>query len=147
MPTFTTLALTPEVPAGAHLGKIVKAVERVSERGNQMIVMTIELPPPDRQRLACTITFVPAARALVNAFCSSAGLVKPIEPDIEVELGAAHCLGRYLYFKIELDEDGAPRISRFIGRETALQLNPRLAEVKTQPQAPVVLPIVRKPSL
>ena len=109
MPTFTTLSLLPDIPAGVHLGKIVKATERISERGNPMIVMTIELPPPDRQRLPCTITFVPAARALVNAFCSSAGLIKPSEPNISVEPTARHCLNRYLYFRLEHDEDGAPK--------------------------------------
>jgi hypothetical protein len=43
--------------------------------------------------------------------------------------------------------DGAPRITRFIDRQAALAANPRLASVTLQPQQPLALPIVRKPSL
>jgi hypothetical protein len=143
MPTFSTLPPQPlPIPPGVHLGKIVKAVEKVSERGNAMISMVIELPPPGRERLPCILTFVEAARPVVNAFCSSAGLLKPVEPDVQVELAAHHALGRYLYFKVEHDEDGAPKITRFITREAALLIDPSLAEVKIQPQIPVTLPIV-----
>jgi hypothetical protein len=148
MPTFSTLAPQPSpVPPGVHLGKIVKAVEKMSERGNPMIVMTIELPPPGSQRLPCVLTFCEQARRPIDAFCSSAGLIRPLEPDIEVELRSSHCLGRYLYFKVELDEDGGPKIVRFIDRDVAVQLNPALGAIAIQPRAPVTLPVVRKPSL
>lgn len=143
MPTFSTLPpQPPPIQPGVHLGKIVKAVEKVSERGNEMISMVIELPPPGRERLPCILTFVEAAKPVINAFTQSAGLLRPSEPNVEVELSANHCLGRYIYFKLEHDEEGAPKISRFISRDAALLINPRLAEVAIQPQAPVTLPIV-----
>lgn len=148
MPTFSTLPPPPPpIAPGTYLGKIATATERTSANGNPMIVMTIELPPPDRQRLPCVVTFVPAARALVNALAASADLLRPSEPDVEVELSSHHLLNRYIYFRVEHDEDGAPRITRFIDRQVALAANPRLAEVAIQPQAPIALPIVRKPSL
>jgi hypothetical protein len=144
MPTFTTLGLRPEVPEGAHLGKIIKATERTSSNGNEMIVMTIELPPPGRQRLRCTVTFVPGAQVLVNALCQSAGLIRPSEPDIQVELCSHHLLNRYLYFRAELDESGAPKIVRFLSREQALSINPKLAGIAIQPLLPITLPVVER---
>jgi hypothetical protein len=147
MPVFTTLALSPEVPAGTYLGNVIKATERTSSNGNPMLILAIELPPPGRQWLPCVVTFVPGAQVLINALVSSAGLVRPSEPDIEVELAPHHLMNRYLYFRVELDEDGAPKISRFIIREAALQANPRLADVAIQSLPPVTLPAVQKPSL
>jgi hypothetical protein len=147
VPVFSTLPPPPPpIPAGVHLGKVVKATEKTSANGNQMISMTIELPPPDRQRIGCVLTFVGAAKPVINAFCASAGLPGPTAPDIQVELSAYHCLGRYLYFKVEQDEDGGPKITRFITREQALAINPKLAGVAIQPQAPVTLPILERPS-
>jgi hypothetical protein len=105
------------------------------------------LPPPGSQRLPCVLTFCDQVRRPIDAFCSSAGLIRPLEPDIEVELRASHCFGRYPYFKVELDEDGGPKIVRFIDRDVAVQLNPTLGAIAIQLQAPVTLPVVRKPSL
>jgi hypothetical protein len=146
MPTFHTLApIEPPPPPGVYIAKIVKAAERVSEAGNSMIVMVFELP--DRRRLPCVLTFVEQARRPIDAFCSSAELIRPSASDIEVELRADHCLNRYVYFKLEHDAEGAPRITRFIDRQAALAANPRLADIKLGAQQPLALPLVRKPSL
>ncbi len=40
-----------------------------------------------------------------------------------------------------------PKITRFFDRETALAANPSLAKLNIQPQPPVTLPVVRRPSL
>jgi hypothetical protein len=145
MPTFRTLApVEPPPLPGVYIAKIVKATERVSEAGNSMIVMVFELP--DRRRLPCVLTFVEQACRPIDAFCSSAELIRPSASDIEVELRADHCLNRYVYFKLEHDADGAPKIVRFIDRAAALAANPRLAEIALQPQAPITLPVVRKSS-
>ena len=146
MPTFKTLPPVEPPPApGTYVAKIIKAAQRTSEAGNEMLVMRIQLP--EGKTLPCILTFVERSRVVVNAFCSSAELIRPSEPDTEVDLRPEHCLNRYLYFKLECDEDGSPRISRFIDRQTALAANPRLAGIKLGPQQPLVLPIVRKPSL
>jgi hypothetical protein len=148
VPTFSTLLpQPPPIPPGVHLGKIVKASERTSANGNEMIVMTIQLPPPGSQRLPCVLTFCEQARRPIDAFCSSAGLIRPLEPDIEVELRAAHCLNRYIFFKVALGESDEPKIVRFLDREAALLINPAIAQIPIQPQAPVALPVVRKTSL
>jgi hypothetical protein len=146
VPTFKTLPPIEPPPApGIYVGKVVKAAERVSEAGNEMLVMRLQLP--DGKILPCVLTFCEQARRPIDAFCSSAELIRPSEPDVEVELRAQHVLNRYIYCKIEHDEDGAPRITRFIDRQAALAANPRLASVTLQPQQPLALPIVRKPSL
>jgi hypothetical protein len=145
VPTFSTLPpQPPQVPPGIHIGKVVRAVERLSSNGNEMLVLTLELPPPDRQRLPCVLTFVESARRPIDAFCSSAGLIRPLEPDIEVELRADHCLRRYIYFRLEHDESGTPKIVRFIDREQALLINPKLAGIAIQPLLPITLPVVER---
>jgi hypothetical protein len=107
-----------------------------------MISMVLDLAP-GRQRIPSILTFVEAARPVINAFCTSAGLLLPAEPDVEVNLTAAACLGRYTYVRIECDSDnGEPKVTRFIPRATALILNPKLAEIAIQPHAPVTLPVV-----
>jgi hypothetical protein len=147
MPRFlTNVQAGAAIPDGVYVCKVTKAVEKISERGNEMIVMTLSLA--DGRSLPCILTFVEAARPVINAFCSSAELAKPLEDGIEIELTARHCLGRYLYVVIINDNndptgDPMPRISRFIIREQALIKNPALAQIKLGPQEPLQLPIVR----
>jgi hypothetical protein len=142
MPRFlTNVQAGAAIPDGVYVCKVTKAVEKVSERGNAMISMTLSLA--DGRSLPCILTFVEAARPVINAFCSSAELAKPLEHGIEVELTAHHCLGRYLYVVITNISDPAsdpiPRISRFITREQALIKNPALAQIKLSPQEPRTL--------
>ena len=144
MATFRTLPpAPPPIPAGIHLGKIVKASERISSNGNTMLVMVIELPSPGNQRLPCVLTFVEPARRVIDAFCSSAGLIRPIEPDIEVELKPGHVLHRYIYFRVENDEDSESKITRFLDRAAAVTANPALAKVAIVPQEPLALPVIK----
>jgi hypothetical protein len=146
MPTFRTLPPVETPPApGIYVGKIIKALERTSENGNPMLILRLQLP--DGKTLPSILTFVKAAEPVINAFCQSAELLRPSEPNIEVDLRPDHCLNRYIYFRLEHDEDGASRITRFIDRQAALAANPRLADIKLGPQQPLALPIVRKPSL
>jgi hypothetical protein len=147
VPRFLTkLSPSSVIPDGVYVVKVTKATEKVSERGNEMIVMTLSLP--DGRSLSCILTFVEAARLVINAFCSSADLVKPLKDEIEVELTARHCLGRYLYITVvndagEVTDDPAPHVSRFLTREQALTKNPALAQIKLEPQEPLVLPVIR----
>jgi hypothetical protein len=144
MPRFLTNVQTgAAILDGVYVCKVTRAVEKVSERGNEMISMMLSLA--DGRSIPCILTFVEAARPVINAFCSSAELVKPLEDGIEVELTAHHCLGRYLYVVIVNDgndpvSDPIPRICRFITREQALLI----AQIKLQPQAPITLPVVSK---
>src|SRR5262249_50380413 len=96
VPRFSTLPpQQPPIPPGVYIGKIVSAIEKISEAGNDLISMRVLFP--DAQSLPCCLTFVPQARTAINAFCDSAQLAKPTNPDVEVELTATHCKGRYIY--------------------------------------------------
>jgi hypothetical protein len=110
-----------------------------------MITMRLQLP--NGKTLPSVLTFVERAEPVINAFCQSAELLRPTETGTEVELRPEHVLHRYVYFRFEHDEDGAPKITRFIDRRGALAANPRLADIKLGPQQTLMLPIVRKPSL
>jgi len=133
---------------GVYVLKVTKATEKVSERGNPMIVMTLSLP--DGRSLGCVLTFVEAARPVINAFCESANLQRPPGDGVEAELSAEHCRGRYVYASIfndagDLTSDPMPDVSRFLTREQAPIKNPDLAKITLQPQAPVSLPVVNNP--
>src|SRR5262249_10139635 len=97
MPRFLTSTTDHEpIADGTYVLKVLSAVERISERGTEMLVMKLGLSD-GRRSIPCTITFVPAAKALVNAFVESCELTKPPGNDVETELPAEHVRGRYLY--------------------------------------------------
>jgi hypothetical protein len=149
MPRFLTRATTHDViPDGVYVFKIVQATERLSENGNEMLVMKFALP--DGRTIPVTITFVEKSRVLVNAFVESCELTKPPGHDVQTELRAEHVRGRYLCGIVVNDvsdpaSDPIPRIVRYISREAAILKNPRIADLQLQPQPAVVLPAVRKP--
>jgi hypothetical protein len=140
----TFRALPPVEPPPApdtYVAKIIKAIEKISEAGNSMLILRLQLP--DGKTLPSVLTFVQRAEPVINAFCQSTELLRPTEPNTEVELRPEHCLGRYVYFRLEHDQDGAPKIVRFIDRAAALAADPRLASVALQPQAPITLPVIK----
>ena len=148
MPRFLTSTTDHEpIADGTYVLKVLSALERISERGNEMLVMKLGLPD-GRRSIPCTITFVPAAKALVNAFVASCELTKPPGNDVETELRAEHVRGRYLYAVVVNDlsdpaSDRIPKIVRFISREAAILKNPSIADIQLQPQPAVALPAVR----
>jgi hypothetical protein len=96
MPRFLTRARAHDViPDGVYVFKIGEATERVSENGNEMLVMKLSLT--DGRTIPTTITFVEKSRVLVNAFVESCELTKPPANDVETELRAEHVGGLYLY--------------------------------------------------
>lgn len=103
---------------------------------------------PDGGSLPCVLTFVPAARPVINAFAVSAEFLLPKQADVEVQLTAEHCRDRNIYVAINSDQDSNggsfPRITRFLSREQALLANPQLLKVTLQPQAPIQLPVIQK---
>ena len=147
MPRFLTRARPHDViPDGVYIFKIVQATERVSENGNEMLVMKLSLP--DGRTIPTTITFVEKSRVLVNAFVESCELTKPPGNDVQTELRAEHVRGRYLYAVVVNDvsdpaSDPIPKIVRFISRETAILKNSSIADIQLQPQPAVVLPAIR----
>jgi hypothetical protein len=147
MPTFFTSTDDHQpIPDDTYVLKVLSAVERISERGNVILVMKQGLPD-DHRPLPCVLTFVEAAGPVINAFCESTGLQRPPGDGVGVELTVAHCRGRYPYVTIINDvihpaSDPVPRISRFVSHEQALIKIPGLARINLQQQSAVVLPVV-----
>ena len=143
MPTFKpfTNNATSIVPSGCYLGRVAEARERLSNNGNETIVMRVQLAGSGV--LSCILTFVPKAEVAISAFCRSAGMVFPSGDDAEVKLTAADCLGRHLYVIVAVESDQltgtVSRISRFLAREEALIINPALSKVVLKEQAPLRL--------
>ena len=143
MPSFHTLPPRPApIPFGVYVAKVAAAKERVSEAGNDML--TLRLVLPDGRMVSSTLTFVPNAQPVINAFCDSADLRKPAEANVSVDLNASHCLGRYVYVTIAVDTDNATgafsRVTRYLTRSETLAINPELAKVALREQAPLELP-------
>jgi len=151
MPSFeTTSPRPPPIPNGIYVAKIVSAKEKVSEANNSMIVMKLMLP--DGQTIASTLTFVPNAKVVINAFCESCELIKPAERDVSVELPASVLIDRYCYITItnDADEEGnlSSHVTRFLTRAEALIKNPALAKITVREQPQIRLsPATENPDL
>jgi hypothetical protein len=140
---FVTAALPPPAPGpGAHVARIVRAKEKVSENGNSMLVMTAKFL--DHSELGFIITFVPKAAKLVGFFCRSCGLELPEGAGVEVEIRSEDVEGRVFYPVVELDGDGLeaiPKITRFLSRSEALAINSSIATIRVN-QEPAALSVV-----
>jgi hypothetical protein len=143
VPSFNTLSpRQPQFPVGVHIAKVIAAKEKISEAGNDMLILKLMIS--DGRTIGSVLTFVPAAQPVINAFCDSANLRKPAEADVAVDLNACHCLNRYVYVTVSVETDdqtGAqPKVTRFLTREEALAINPELAKITLKEQAPLELP-------
>jgi hypothetical protein len=125
---------------GVYVAKVIAAKEKISENGSYMLVMKLMIP--DGRTIGSVLTFVPAAQPVINAFCYSADLRKPANPDVAVDLNASHCLGRYLYITVKTDNQPGtqPKVTRFLTREEALAINPELTKLTLKEQTPLELP-------
>jgi hypothetical protein len=126
MPSINTLSpQRSPIGPGVYVAKVIAAKEKISEAGNDMPVMKLRLP--DGRTIGSVLTFVPAAQPVINAFCDSADLRKPADPDVAVDLSDSHCLCRYVYITVSVETDnqtGAqPKVTRFLTRVEALAIN------------------------
>jgi hypothetical protein len=150
-PSFETMPTRqPPIGPGTYIVKVIKAREKLSEKGNDVILMTLALP--DSRTLSAAITFTDSTRAVLNAFVASCGLTVPAEPGIRVELPANILVGRYCYITVatESDDQGGvySKFVRYLTRAEALAVNPELAKITLREQAPIHLaPAINKPDL
>jgi hypothetical protein len=143
MATFhTLLPKPPAIAPGVCVAKVSAAREKVSEAGNEMLVMKLMIP--DGRTIGSALTFCEAARPVISAFCESAYLRKPAEPNIAIDLNASHVLNRYVYLVVSVETDGQtgaqPKVTRFLTRAEALAINPELAKIVLREQALLELP-------
>jgi hypothetical protein len=135
MPRFTLPNLPAPSPLpGVHVARVLDVREKVSEAGN--VVWSILARFPDKAELRFYVTFADSekSRKLVVFFARSLGLILPDAPGSAIELVPKDITGRLFYCAVELDQDGAPRITKFLERDTALAINPALAQIPTAGQ-------------
>jgi hypothetical protein len=140
MARFTIPELLPNGPkAGVHIARIAEVKEKVSEAGN--VVWSLLAKFPDRSELKFYVTFADSdkSRRLVVFFLKSLGLVLPEAPGSQIDLSPNDAKDRLFYCAIELDSDGAPKITKFLSREEALAMNPAISRVAVAPQEPRVI--------
>jgi hypothetical protein len=151
MPSFETMSpRQPPIGPGIYVAKIIRAKEKLSQKGDEMIALTLALP--DSRTIAASLTFVDSVKPVINAFVSSCGLTLPSEPGIRVELPANILVGRYCYITVntETDDQGGvySKVVRYLTREEALAVNPGLGKVMLREQPPIQLsPATNKPDL
>jgi hypothetical protein len=140
MVRLTIPELLPSGPKpGVHIARIAEVKEKVAESGN--MVWNLLARFPDKSVLRFYVTFADSdkSRRLVVFFLRSLDLVLPDSPGAQIELSPDDARGRLFYCTVELDEDGAPRISKFLQRAEAVALNPLLSKVAVAHQEPRVI--------
>ncbi|MCH2136513.1 MAG: DUF669 domain-containing protein [Phycisphaerales bacterium] len=90
------------LPEGLYDIEVVDAEERTSQKGNQMIALTIEAKHPDGypSRVWDYLVSTPAAVFKIKQFCDAAGLDKEFTAGT---LKESHCRGRRLKAKIFIE--------------------------------------------
>jgi hypothetical protein len=135
MPRFTLPSLPAAAPKpGTHIARIAEIKERVSEAGN--VVWSILARFVDKSELRFYVTFADSekSRKLVVYFARSLGLAVPDSPGAQIDFVPEDALGRLFYCEVTLDQDGAPRITKFLHRDSALALRPELAQIPVAAQ-------------
>lgn len=91
------------LPAGEYDIEVLEAEERESQKGNQMIALTLQAKHPDGYdaRVWDYLVSVPAAIFKIKMFCEATGLGKKFEGG---KLTAEDCVGKRARAKIVVDE-------------------------------------------
>jgi hypothetical protein len=148
MARLTIPELLPSGPKpGVHVARIAEVKERVSEVGNTVWSLLANFP--GKTTLRFCVTFAPSGKAqrLIAFFARSLDLILPQEPGAQVDLRPEDIEGRLFYCTVELDEEGAPRITKFLRKDEAFAINPALRELAVAPQEPRTIRLVEKEGL
>ena len=90
------------LPDGTYDIEVIEADERTSQKGNEMIALTIQANHPEGYpvRIWDYLVSVPAAVFKIEQFCAAAGLVDKFKAG---RLLADDCVGKKLRAKIEIE--------------------------------------------
>jgi len=133
------------LPEGLYDIEVVEAEERTSQKGNQMIALTIEARHPDGypSRVWDYLVSTPAALFKVKQFCDAAGLTSAFESG---RLAIQDCRGRQLKAKIMVEAgrggyQDRNSIREYVAADTAAQpagiaTIPETVSIAAQPSAP-----------
>jgi len=121
------------LPAGEYDVEVIEAEERTSQKGNQMIALTLQARHPDGYdaRVWDYLVSTPAAVFKIRMFCDAAGLQKQFDSG---RLTAEDCVGATSRAKIVV-EDGRDGYSDRNSVAEYMAGPSRPAGIQTQPQA------------
>lgn len=90
------------LPEGTYDIEVIEAEERTSQKGNEMIALTIQAKHPEGYpvRIWDYLVSVPAAVFKIEQFCTAAGLQDKFKAG---RLMADDCVGKHLRAKIEIE--------------------------------------------
>ncbi|MDP6986924.1 MAG: DUF669 domain-containing protein [Phycisphaerales bacterium] len=91
------------LPAGEYDIEVIESEERTSQKGNQMIALTLQTKHPDGydSRVWDYLVSVPAAVFKIKMFCDATGLTSRFEAG---KLTAEDCLGKRAKARITVEE-------------------------------------------
>ncbi|MCH2134148.1 MAG: DUF669 domain-containing protein [Phycisphaerales bacterium] len=90
------------LPEGTYDIEVIDAEERTSQKGNEMIALTLQANHPDGYtvRVWDYLVSVAAATFKIEQFCNAAGLTEQFKAG---RLTADNCIGKKLRAKIEIE--------------------------------------------
>ena len=134
------------LPEGTYEAEVIEAEERTSQKGNDMIALTLQVAHPDgyEARVWDYLVSVPAAVFKIRMFCEAAGLDKQYQSG---RLTAKECIGKKVSARIGIEEgrDGfGDRNTIFeymtggSAKPAGIATMPETAKADSPPMAPVV---------
>ena len=122
------------LPEGTYDIEVIEAEERTSQKGNEMIALTIQAQHPDGYpvRIWDYLVSVAAATFKIEQFCNAAGLQEKFKAG---RLLADDCIGRKIRAKIEIESGRENYSDRNSIREYVAAGSAASAGIATQPTA------------
>lgn len=121
------------LPDGTYDIEVVEADERTSQKGNEMIALTIQATHPNKEypvRIWDYLVSVPGAVFKIEQFCSAAGLTDKFKAG---RLLSDDCVGKKLRAKIEIEAGRDNYPDRNSIKEYVVSGATRPSGISTQP--------------
>lgn len=127
--------LNPLIPAGLYDAEVVKAEEKTSKAGNEMIALTLRVYLASGDTILLNDWLMEAVQAKLLAFCNAAGLRTVYDSG---ELQANHCEGRSVKVNIVVKNNGE------YGDQNSIKTYVMDRPAPTEPSRPPVEPSRRR---
>ena len=144
MARFTVAKLDALPSPGVFAGRIIVAREKTAESGNPTLRLRARFHDGSELPFVITLAASEKAAKLVGYFARSCDIVLP-PAGAEAELRAADVENRLFFAEVALDENGEPRIVKFLSKQEACVRNPEIGKLSFHPQEPLRLQPVDNP--
>ena len=122
------------LPEGTYDAEVIEAEERTSQKGNDMIALTLQVAHPEgyEARVWDYLVSVPAAVFKIRMFCEAAGLDKQYQSG---RLTAKECIGKNVSARIGIEEGRDGFGDRNTIYECVTGGSPKPAGIATMPES------------